>query len=132
MTGLHVLSVGEGDLKFSFDKKNPVERIRAARIVTDMLKRGYALLVEVAPGEYQRIERFDENTCEYIIADYAPEESQTHGEEIISEEIELTQAAPASEPAGTKRGRGRPRKTVEKRLSAESTKAVGVARTSGG
>ena len=73
MTGtVGILNVGAGDTKLSFDPKNPAERIRAARIVRDMLRRGYALLVEVAPGEYQRATDFDEARCEYIIADFDP------------------------------------------------------------
>ena len=72
-----VLNVGAGDTKLSFDPTNPAERIRAARIVKDMIRRGYALLIEVEKnpqGEpvYKRATDFDENTCEYIIADFDP------------------------------------------------------------
>ncbi len=74
---VRVLNVGAGDIKLLFDKSNPAERIRAARIVTDMLRRGFALLVEVGRGDdgrpiYQRAHAFDEEKCEYIIADYDP------------------------------------------------------------
>ncbi|MEO8391171.1 hypothetical protein [Polaromonas sp.] len=34
-----ILNVGDGDTKLSFDPKNPAERIRAARIVRDMIRR---------------------------------------------------------------------------------------------
>jgi hypothetical protein len=43
-----ILNVGTGDTKLVFDKDDPAECIRAARIVADMLRRGYALLVEAA------------------------------------------------------------------------------------
>lgn len=42
-----VLNVGAGDTRLMFDKSNPADCIRAARIVKDMLRRGYALLIEV-------------------------------------------------------------------------------------
>lgn len=70
-----ILNVGAGDTKLSFDKSNMAERIRAARIVKDMMARGYVLLIEVEENG-QKINRrcmeFDENVCEYIIADFAP------------------------------------------------------------
>lgn len=40
-----ILNVGCGDTKLSFDPTNQAECIRAARIVTDMIRRGYALMV---------------------------------------------------------------------------------------
>lgn len=49
-----ILNVGTGDIRLAFDKNNPAECIRAARIVKDMLRRGFALLVEVEPGKYRR------------------------------------------------------------------------------
>ena len=113
-----ILNVGAGDTKLSFDPKNPIERERAARIVTDMLKRGYALLVQVGEkkGEpvYQRAKAFDPKTCEYIIAGGPDEEINIGG--------------PGMEPH---RGPGRPRK-AERRVPAHSTRAVAVGRTAGG
>lgn len=109
-----ILNVGEGDTKLSFDKNNPAERKRAAKIVADMLKRGYALLVQVGEhnGEpvYQRVKAFDPKTCEYIIASAADESID------IGREIGPTR-------------RGRPRKVA---IPAERTQAVAVARTAGG
>lgn len=67
-----VLNVGAGDTKLSFDRNNPAECIRSARIVADMLRRGYALLVQMPDGAYQRVHAFREDTCEYIIADFDP------------------------------------------------------------
>lgn len=137
-------NVGEGDLKISFDKSNPVERIRAARIVTDMLRRGYALLVEVEEnGEkvFRRALDFDSETCEYIIADFDPQMSHLRDNSLPPyiparigagaaghEETETPQeplSAPQEPPA--RRGRGR-----KGRVSAETTRAVGIARSAGG
>lgn len=110
-----ILNVGAGDTKLTFDKKNPVERARAAKIVEDMLKRGFAILIQVGKknGEplYQRAKGFDPKRCEYIIAG-GPDEH-------------LDLSAPVA--ALTKRGRGRPI-----RLAAETTRAVSVGRTAGG
>lgn len=112
-----ILNVGEGDTKLSFDKNNPSERKRAAKIVTDMLKRGYALLVQIGEhnGEpvYQRVKAFDPETCEYIIASAADEAID------IGREVEPK----------AKRKPGRPRNVA---IPAEHTQAVSVARTAGG
>lgn len=120
-----ILNVGAGDTKLSFDKSNPVERIRAARIVKDMLRRGYALLVETeVKGKkcFTRALDFDEDVCEYIIADFAPDGAQegTHGEEQVPEPAAT---APTPDPA---------KRAGRKRVKAEESRAVSVARTAGG
>lgn len=125
-----ILNVGTGDTKLSFDKSNPAERIRAARIVTDMLRRGYALLVEVERnGEkaFQRVEKFDEDKCEYIIADFDPVTAeQADAEEASHEETQTQETAPSP-----KARRGRLPK-LTRAIPAESTKAIGVPRRAGG
>lgn len=118
ITYLGVLNVGAGDTKLSFDKDNLPERERAARIVTDMLKRGYAILVQV--GEkggkplYQRAEGFDPDTCEYLIVGTPADDGAIGG------------PAPIDIPAG----RGKPKK--HKRLDAATTPGVAIARSAGG
>jgi hypothetical protein len=112
--GLSILNVGEGDTKLSFDPDKPVERERAARIVTDMLRRGYAILIQIGEkdGEaiYRRAKRFDPKSCEYII------EGLSEAEE---EEI-------ASFMAGGQK------KRTYRRVPAASTPAIAVARTARG
>lgn len=107
-----ILNVGAGDTKLTFNKKNPAERKRAAGIVTDMLRRGYALLVQVGTknGEplYQRAKAFDPKTCEYIISG-GPDDTVDIGTEAI-----------------------KPPRVKVKRIKAESTRAVSVGRTAGG
>lgn len=110
MTGfLAILNVGSGDTRITFDKDSPAERKRACRIVKDMLRRGYAVLVQAGEKDgkplYFRATDFDPETAEYIVAGM-PEE--------------------ASEEAPK-----RP-KVTKTRLPAETTKAVGVARSAGG
>lgn len=120
-----ILNVGTGDTKLSFDPSNPAERIRAARIVADMIRRGYALLVEVerkGVKGYQRVEKFDEEKCEYIIADFDPVAAQKADEE---EDEEVQKKEPE-----TRRGRSPKLKT--RAIPAESAKAIGVPRRAGG
>lgn len=126
-----ILSVGAGDTKLSFDPVNPQDRIRAARIVTDMLRRGYALLVEVerdGKKVFERVTEFRENTCEYIVADFDPLVAATTDSE-ENHEPEASSEAGAQSPQGhPPRGR-RPRKMA---VPAEKTRAVAVARSAGG
>ena len=141
-----ILNVGAGDISLSFDTTNPAERIRASRIVKDMLRRGYALLVEVERDGEKRFERaidFDENNARYIIADFDPmvierEMSKPlvdlavdkgmeddHGE---SGTPETTQPA---EGAGAPAKRGRPKKH-RTGIDASKTRAIAVGRSGGG
>ena len=129
---LSILNVGAGDTKLSFDKSNPAECIRAGRIVTDMLRRGYALLVEVERnGEraYERVQAFDPETSEYIIADFDPLAATHESQETIPNGSEAQAAekgaTPEAEPPRRKRGRPR-------RVPAEGANAVAVARSAGG
>lgn len=72
MGEISILNVGTGDIRVVFDNKNVAETIRAQRIVIDLLKRGYALLVEVERDGEKRWERavaFDETKNEYVIVD---------------------------------------------------------------
>ena len=126
-----ILNVGTGDTKLSFDPNNPQERIRAARIVTDMLRRGYALLVEVERNgekKFQRIKQFDEEKCEYIIADFDPVAAEEADQEEASHE-----ETPSQETAEVpKPRRGRPPKLKDRAIPAEQTRAIGVPRRAGG
>jgi hypothetical protein len=114
-----ILNVGAGDTKLSFDPKNPKEVERAKRILTDMLRRGFTLLVQVGEkdGEplYQRVKRFKEETCEYIIA----------GDAEIDD-------GRGKEKARSGNGRRSRRKRGERAVHAASTRAVAVGRTAGG
>ncbi len=125
-----ILNVGTGDTKLIFDKNNPAETIRAARIVKDMLRRGYALLIEVTQPDRTKVNRrvydFDEAVCEYIIADFDPMVAKEADAEEESTHEEAEQEGIAAKPA-TKR---RPVKT--KRVPAEGTSVVAIGRTAGG
>src|SRR5262245_46575238 len=71
MGHLNILNVYEGDVEISFNTNDAAEAIRARRIITDMLRRGYSLLIEV-DGAFQRAIDFDEKVGKYIIADFDP------------------------------------------------------------
>ena len=105
-----ILNVGEGDVKLSFDQGKPEEAKRAKKIVTDMLARGYAILVHVGEkdGEpvYRRATKFDPKTNEYIIAGATDD-----------------QVPSVEQPR---------RKPGPRRVPAASTRAVAVSRSAGG
>ena len=125
MGTMTILTVGDGDTKLSFDPTKPRELKHAKNVVEDMLKRGFAILVEVGKkdGEplYQRARGFDPETAEYIIVG-APDDEEAKEE-----------AAPAAKPARPRRkapgAKPRPRK---RRVKANDANAVAVARTAGG
>lgn len=131
MTGsVGILNVGCGDTKLSFNKDDPAECIRAARIVKDMIRRGYVLLVKVSEtpeGEkkYQRAKDFDENTCEYLIADFDP---------IVAACVDDDEAAALQDEGVIGDVERKPRRAGNrsKRLPASTTEAVAVPRTAGG
>lgn len=137
MTGgaIGILNVGAGDTKLVFDKDNPAECIRAARIVTDMLRRGYALMIEVTVNgekKTQRVYEFREDTFEYIIADLDP---TTAAKADLEELHEQSSAAPApwqanQEGAGSKSKKGRGVKT--KAVSAHGVSGIAIGRVAGG
>lgn len=111
-----ILNVGAGDTKLSFDPAQPAERKRAAKVVKDMLRQGYAILVQVGEKNgkplYQRAEAFDPETCEYLIVGTPAEVDDG------------TEIAPAPR---------KPRKGKSVRgLPAERTHAVAVSRSAGG
>ena len=112
-----ILNVGAGDTKLSFDPKQPAERKRAAKVVADMLRRGYAILVQVGERDgkplYQRAEGFDPETCEYIIVGTPPEATPN---------LKTT----------LKRTRRQRRGSLTTRVPASKTSAVAVARSAGG
>lgn len=65
---LDVLNTGGGHISVSFDRASAVERDRARRMVLDMLRRGYAIFVEVA-GELVPVRDFDPDRGLYYVTD---------------------------------------------------------------
>lgn len=63
---LSVLNCGAGDLEFRFRRGDETEVQKAKQVITDMLKRGYVIFVEV-DGELQRVKKFDSQHECYVI-----------------------------------------------------------------
>ncbi len=139
-----ILNVGAGDTKLTFDKNNPAERIRSARIVTDMLRRGYALLIEVTDKKgnktYTRVHAFREDSCEYIIADLDPiiaaeQDAKDERNNVAAREPSATEAGGAATPEttlATPRLAGGRKRGGTRAVSASETTGVAVARSAGG
>lgn len=106
-----ILNVGAGHNKIKFDPSDPEGMKGAAEVVKDMLKLGYAILIELPDGTTTRVKGFREDTYEYIIERQV--EEQKH----------------EAKPKG-RRGRGRGRKRVS--IPAAGAKGTAVARTAGG
>jgi hypothetical protein len=140
---LGILNVGAGDTKLTFDKNNPAEMIRSARIVKDMIRRGYALLVEVTDKKgntsYTRVREFKEETCEYIIADFDP---VTAAEEDAREPNNQSTDEPATaatdgetvtqKPLATPKIAGGRKREGTRAVSAAKTTGVAISRSAGG
>lgn len=123
---LAILNVSAGDTKLTFDPKAKAETKRACTVVTDMLRRGYCVLVEAGRDDkgplYRRVQKFDPKTAEYIIAGDPLEETTGNA-----------QAKPTGAPSrASKRGQGRQGSVTLKRVPASTARAVAVAPTSGG
>lgn len=105
-----VLNVGKGDTKLSFDPANEADRERAAGIVVDMIRMGYAVMIEAGKTSdgktlYTRADGFDPQTFEYIVL-----------------------GIPA-EPTTERKRRGR---KSQRRVPAMETSAVAIAPRAGG
>ena len=116
-----ILNVGAGDTKLSFDPSNPAEVKRASEVVSDMIRRGYAILVEAGRDEkgplYRRALDFDPETAEYIIA----------GDPGVDEEPTTN----VKEPTSPSPRRSR-RKETRVRVPAAKSSAVAVSLIAGG
>ena len=73
---LSVLNTGAGDIEIKFDKDKPEELEKAKAMITDMLKRGYAIFIEDEMGETRRVKAFDAEKCAYIVKDAPKEEAE--------------------------------------------------------
>lgn len=111
---ISVLNVGEGDVVVTFNGLDDTEAEKALRMLEDMQKRGYAILVKQPDDTYRRAESIDRETQSYVVV--VPDELPKVGED---------EAAPA-EATKPKRGGRRVRQPIRE------THAVGVARSAGG
>lgn len=126
---LGVLNVGAGDTKLSFDPTKPAECERAAAVVVDMLRRGYAIMVQVGERDgkplYMRAESFDPATCEYLIVGL-PEQVAEASQPQWPEPEQPDPEPPTQSDQETSRRRRR------RRIHANTTRGVAVAPIAGG
>jgi hypothetical protein len=101
---LSVLNTGEGDIEVTFSDENEVDVERALKMLKDMQKRGYAIMVKHDDGTYARAESIDEQTRCYVIREADPETTAATGK----------------------------RATKKKRVPIRKARAVGIGRTAGG
>lgn len=118
---LRVLNVGHGDLRFTFNKDNAIELEKARRCITDMLRRGYALFIEVDGENGQKktviVKSFDpEREC-YIIGDTGAAGA------VPVDETEFDEAKPSPR---------RSKKPATRMVPMRTSKATAVAPTAGG
>lgn len=122
---LEILNVQGGDIKITFDPNDVVETIRAKRMIEDMLRRGYTLVVEVErDGEkaYERVQKFDAARGEYIIADFDSQQA-----------ADVDKAAFASDAPGELRSEKRAKKETKTRaISMTTSMATAIGRSAGG
>lgn len=88
---LFVPNVGEGDITVAFNKEDKGETAKALRMLRDMQRRGFAILVRLDDGTYQRVEAVDEMRGLYIVSlpDGEPEDASAYAEPVRAESIEL-------------------------------------------
>jgi hypothetical protein len=139
-----ILNVGAGDTKITFDPSNPAETIRSGRMIIDMLRRGYALLIEVtdAKGEkaYQRVTEFRENTGEYIVADFdsavgARQDGKNHERDGDTQSATTAPDGAGDGEAGAQAPKlkaGGKRGAATRAILASTTTGIAVARSAGG
>lgn len=114
---LSVLNCTAGDIRISFDKANEVEVARAKRMIEDMLRRGYILVIEV-DGRHVPVKQFDSETCEYIVPEGALYSGD--GPPPATEDV-------AETPESTVKKRG-----PKRRVPMQSAKATGIPPMGGG
>jgi hypothetical protein len=121
---LSVLNVGAGDLTLTFNQHDRAERARALKMLTDMQRRGYAILVRLEDGSYVRAKTIDAAAGCYVIQE--PEPGAVVDVEVQALATESTELVPTKR-RGRPPGRGKYR-----RVPIERAHGVGIARSAGG
>ena len=87
---LGVLNVGAGDVVVTFNKHDRGEAAKAIRMLRDMQRAGYAILVQLEDGEYARAVDIDATRGRYILSlpEGEPEQAGADVEPVVSEQTE--------------------------------------------
>lgn len=137
MGTLSCLNVSGGDITIEFDTADASEAIRAKRMITDMLRRGYALLIEV-DGKFTRCLEFKEDVGTYVVADFDPviaekEDSKDDSLQTTTDVTETTaDSVQDADTSTAPKKRGRPSKQKTAEIPMAKAKARAVAPSSGG
>jgi hypothetical protein len=123
---LEVLNVGAGHLKLELDPTNPAEVSRAKRMVSDMLKRGYAIFVQLEGGKLAPVRKFDATRAVYVIEDVPGVEEMA-----VAHPLETT-CRRCGRPKHRGRCRGRLVGPSRREVPMQQAKAVAVGRSAGG
>lgn len=103
---VEVLNAADGHLTIKVGD-DPKEHAQAKKVIEDMLKRGYAIFIELDDGTTQRVKAFNAADEEYIVMD-----------------------VPVRQPPGRPPGVKNKKKT--KRVPMSKARATGLAPTAGG
>lgn len=109
MGKIDCLNTGKGHAEIKIDDTDPIELERGKRIISDMLRRGYALFVHGPDGKLSRVEQFKPDTMTYVIG--------------------MEPAGQAEERPPAPKSRGRPRKGE---VSAATSHVTAIAPSAGG
>lgn len=127
---LCVLNVGAGDVRLSFNHHDKSEKAKALRMLKDMIRRGYAVLIQLEDGSYTRAIEVDATRGTYVI-------QEPDSDVVIDVEREQKALPPATglDEVPLKKRRGRPpgkRGAQRRHVPIATSHAVGVARSAGG
>lgn len=118
---LSVLNCGMGDLKISFNSKDPADVEKARNMVIKLLEQGCLIIVKDKLGRERRVKRFDPKRDEYIVKDY-PHVGAS----------EVSEKDAGSKEGAAKDSAPRKGKRSSERIPAKSTAATAIAPRSGG
>lgn len=115
---LSVLNVGLGDIEITFNTFDAVEKARALTMLTDMLRRGYAILMKLPDNSYTRVTEIDQSHGRYVVQ--IPETVEAPAESVTLPDRAHRKKRPGRRP------------TRRVAVPIERAHAVGVARSAGG
>jgi hypothetical protein len=128
MTGsLCILNAGAGDIELKWNQHDDAERSKAVRLLTEMQRRGYAILVREGDGSYSRAIEIDATRGVYILQ--AP--ALPAGEVVDAEVVHPKALPPAT---GVDDGPALPgkRRRSRREVPIGNAHAVGIGRSAGG
>jgi len=115
---IEVLSISKGDLKITVGPGR-ADRERAKKLISDMLRAGYAIFVETDKGPV-RVQGFEPDHMAYLVL----EKEEAGADE---QAAQAPEEAPAPNPRRTRKAR-----SARREIPVAGSKATAVGRTAGG